>query len=64
VRWVRLATDIPTGLLEVARRRLGCRSYVRSVLRADTEAVFDLRDPLPSLAEAVLMPYLAVRRGF
>jgi predicted ATP-grasp superfamily ATP-dependent carboligase len=64
VRWVRLATDIPTGLLEVARRRLGCRAYVRSVLRADTEAVFDRRDPLPSLAEAVLIPYLAVRRGF
>jgi predicted ATP-grasp superfamily ATP-dependent carboligase len=64
VRWVRLATDIPTGLLEVASRRLGWRAYVRSVLRADTEAVFDRRDPLPSLVEAVLMPYLAVRRGF
>jgi predicted ATP-grasp superfamily ATP-dependent carboligase len=64
VRWVRLATDIPTGLLEMARGRLGWRSYLRSVLRADTEAVFDRRDPLPSLAETVLIPYLAVRRGF
>jgi predicted ATP-grasp superfamily ATP-dependent carboligase len=64
VRWVRLATDIPTGLLEMARRRLGCRAYLRSVLAADTEAVFDVRDPLPSLVEAVLLPYLAVRRGF
>jgi D-aspartate ligase len=64
VRWVRLATDIPTGLAEMARRRLGWRAYLRSLLRANTEAVFDLRDPLPSIAEAALIPYLAVRRGF
>jgi D-aspartate ligase len=64
VRWVRLATDIPTGLLEMARGRLGWRAYLRSLLRADTEAVFDRRDPLPSLAETMLIPYLAVRRGF
>jgi D-aspartate ligase len=64
VRWVRLATDVPTGLLEMARGRLRGRAYLRSLLRADTEAVFDRRDPLPSLAETVLIPYLAVRRGF
>jgi predicted ATP-grasp superfamily ATP-dependent carboligase len=64
VRWVRLATDIPTGLLEMARGRLGCRAYLRSLLSADTEAVFDRRDPLPSLAETLLIPYLALRRGF
>jgi D-aspartate ligase len=64
VRWVRLATDLPTGALEIARRRLGCRAYLRSLLRADTEAVFELRDPLPSVAEALLIPYLALRRGF
>jgi D-aspartate ligase len=64
VRWVRLATDLPTGALEIARRRLGLRSYLRSLLRANTEAVFELRDPLPSIAEAVLIPYLALRRGF
>jgi len=64
VRWVRLATDIPTGLLEIGHRRLGWRAYLRSLLRANTEAVLSLRDPLPSLAEAMLIPYLAVRRGF
>jgi len=48
----------------MARRRLGWRSYLRSLLRANTEAVFDLRDPMPSIAEAALIPYLAVRRGF
>jgi D-aspartate ligase len=64
VRWVRLATDLPTGLLEMARRRLGWRAYLSSLARADTEAVFDRRDPLPSIAEAALIPYLAVRRGF
>ena len=64
VRWVRLATDLPTGVLEIARRRLGAGAYLRSLMRANTEAVFSLRDPLPSIAEAVLIPYLAVRRGF
>jgi D-aspartate ligase len=64
VRWVRLATDLPTGLLEMARGRLSWRPYLRSLVRADTEAVFDRRDPLPSIAEAALIPYLAVRRGF
>jgi predicted ATP-grasp superfamily ATP-dependent carboligase len=64
VRWVRLATDLPTGVLEIARRRLGAGAYLRSLMQANTEAVFSLRDPLPSIAEAVLIPYLAVRRGF
>jgi D-aspartate ligase len=64
VRWVRLATDLPTGLLEMARRRLGLRAYLRSLVSADTEAVFDLRDPVPGVAEVALIPYLAVRRGF
>ena len=64
VRWVRLATDLPTGVLEIAHRRIRWRPYLRSLLAADTEAVFDLRDPLPSVVEALLLPYLAVRRGF
>jgi len=64
VRWVRLTTDLPTALVEVARRRLKLRDYLASMLRADTEAVFATRDPLPAIAELILIPYLMVKRGF
>jgi predicted ATP-grasp superfamily ATP-dependent carboligase len=63
VRWVRLATDVPNALRDVAsgRQRLG--AYLRTLPAADTEAVFDRRDPLPWFYECALLPYLAVRRG-
>jgi predicted ATP-grasp superfamily ATP-dependent carboligase len=64
VRWVRLVTDLPAGLVEILARRLDWREYVRSVVSADTEAVFSLRDPLPGLVELGLIPYLYVKRGF
>jgi D-aspartate ligase len=63
VNWVRLATDLPTALLELAGGRLALRPFLRSVLAADTEAVFSRKDPLPWLAELSLLPYAAVVRG-
>ncbi len=64
VRWVRLVTDLPAGLLEILGRRLDWRAYLRSLITADTEAVFSLRDPVPGLAELALIPYLYMKRGF
>lgn len=64
VRWVRLLTDLPTGLVQIRAGELGLREYARSLRRADVEAVFSRDDPLPGLAELALLPYLAVRRGF
>ena len=64
VRWVRLATDIPTGVVEIGGRRLSAINYLRSLVRADTEAVFARDDPLPALAELALIPYLAAKRGY
>ena len=63
VRWVRILTDLPTALGEIRRRRLRAREYVRSLRRAEVEAVFSRDDPLPGLAELALVPYLAVKRG-
>lgn len=63
VRWVRLATDLPTAALQVARGELGWRATVRSLLTTDVGAVFSRDDPLPALAEIALLPYLALRRG-
>jgi len=64
VRWIRLVTDLPTAVVEIARGHLGWRSYLRSLKLADVEAVFSRRDPLPGLAELLLIPYLALKRGF
>jgi D-aspartate ligase len=64
VRWVRLLTDLPTAIVEIARHRLGAWAYLRSLRSADTEAVFSRDDPLPGLAELALLPYLSVKRGF
>ncbi len=64
VSWIRLVTDLPTGLVELAGGRLKWSEYLRSVRRADVEAVFSQRDPLPGLVELALVPYLSVRRGF
>lgn len=64
VKWVRLATDFPTGLVELLGRRMGWRAYIRSLRSAQVEAVFSREDPLPGLVELALLPYLFVKRGF
>jgi D-aspartate ligase len=63
-RWVRVVTDLPTAVTEIYRGRLRPREYLGSLARADTEAVFSSRDPVPALAELALIPYLACKRGF
>jgi predicted ATP-grasp superfamily ATP-dependent carboligase len=64
VRWVRIVTDLPTGLLEISRKHLALGSYLRSLRECDSEAVLSRNDPLPGLAEFALIPYLAIKRGF
>lgn len=64
VSWIRLMTDLPTGLAEIFRRRLDWQAYMRTVRSCNTEAVFSSRDPLPGLAELVLLPYLLVKRAY
>ena len=64
VRWIRLATDLPTGIVECLHGRLGWRAYARTVASSDVEAVFSRTDPLPALVECGLIPYLALKRGF
>jgi D-aspartate ligase len=64
VSWIRLATDVPTAAVELARGTLDWRTYARSLRAADVESVFSRDDPLPGLAELALLPYLAVKRGF
>jgi D-aspartate ligase len=62
--WIRLATDIPTGLLAILRRQLNPWEFVKSITAFDAEPVFSLKDPMPGLAETALIPYLFYKRGF
>ncbi len=64
VGWMRTTTDIPTAILEVLGGSLNMSGYLRSLGMCRTEAVFSLADPLPGIAELVLIPYLAMKRGF
>lgn len=64
VTWIRLATDLPTGILAIIGGRLGWKDYLRSVTTFDEEAVFKREDPLPGVMELLLIPYLSLKRGF
>jgi D-aspartate ligase len=64
VRWIRLATDLPTGLMEILGGRLNWRAYLRTLRSCQVEAVFSRDDFLPGLVEVALIPYLSVKRGF
>jgi predicted ATP-grasp superfamily ATP-dependent carboligase len=64
VRWVRIVTDLPTGINEITHKRLGLGPYLRSLRECDSEAVLSRKDPLPGLVEVALIPYLVAKRGF
>ena len=62
--WVRLLTDVPTGIVEVSSRRMKLRDYIESLRHVHTDAVFSKEDPLPGIVEFLLLPYLFVKRGY
>jgi D-aspartate ligase len=62
-KWMRLTTDIPTVASEMRHGRLTPGDYLRSVWGSQ-DAVFSFSDPLPFLAELMLIPYYAKHRGF
>jgi len=64
VAWMRTTTDFPAALVGILHGDTDCKSYIRSVLRCNTEAVFSADDPLPGMAEMALIPYLVVKKGF
>jgi D-aspartate ligase len=64
IGWVRMTTDIPAAFMALLGGDLDLKSYVRSLTNCNVEAVFSHEDPLPGLAELLLVPYLALKRGF
>jgi D-aspartate ligase len=58
VGWLRAVTDFPTMISDLWDGELDFRSYWGSLKRTRIESVFCLRDPLPSVAEVLMLPYL------
>ena len=64
VKWIRLITDLPTGIVEIFGGRQNMWTYLRTLTGFHVESVFSREDLLPGLAELFLLPYLALKRGF
>jgi predicted ATP-grasp superfamily ATP-dependent carboligase len=62
VGWLRLLTDIPTALSDLVHGSLSLSAYFRSLRATRVEAVFNRKDPLPSLGEMLLLPYLIAKK--
>ena len=64
IGWVRMTTDIPAAAMALYHGDLNLKGYVHSLRNCNVDAVFSHEDPLPGLAEILLIPYLALKRGF
>jgi predicted ATP-grasp superfamily ATP-dependent carboligase len=63
-KWIRLTTDIPTVFLEIMKGNMKIGDYIASMRGEKQDAIFSLDDPLPFIAEVLMIPYLWVKRGF
>ena len=64
ISWIRLATDFPVGILFVLWRQSSPWAYLKSITTFNIESVFSFQDPLPSVVETALIPYLFYKRGY
>lgn len=64
VAWVRMTTDLPAALMSILGGETDLKGYLRSMRNCNVDGVFSPRDPAPGLAELILIPYLAIKRGF
>jgi D-aspartate ligase len=62
VRWLRLSTDLPTAVAEVAHRRMSAATYIRSLHGPRESAIGSRDDPLPGLLELPLLAGTLARR--
>lgn len=64
VSWVKWVTDIPASLHLMARSDLRLKDYLQSVSKNTVWCEWDQGDPFPLILEAILIPYLVVKRGY
>ena len=62
VRWLRLSTDLPTAVAEVAHRRMSAGAYLRSLQGPRESAIRSRDDRLPGLLELPLLAGTLARR--
>ena len=63
VKWFRLMVDTPISVALVAKRKMSIGTYLRSWRGKKTFSVLSLKDPLPFLAEILMVPYIMKIRG-
>lgn len=64
VGWVRMTTDLPAAFMAMVAGDVSPKGYLKSLKSCNVEAVFSSDDPLPGVAEVLMVPYLAIKRGF
>lgn len=62
IGWLRLLTDIPTAMSDLKYGSLSVGEYLRTLRATRVESVFNWKDPLPSVAEFVLLPYVFAKK--
>jgi D-aspartate ligase len=62
VSWLRLSTDLPTSLREIARGRLSAHEFLRSFRGPRARAIVAADDPWPGIVELPMLARTLVRR--
>lgn len=62
VGWLRMITDLPTAAADLWNGHMSLNTYFNSLRSTKVESVFSLRDPLPSVAEILMLPYLITKK--
>jgi len=62
IKWIHLYTDSWISLKEILKGRMSIEDYLKSLKGKKEYAVFSLEDPLPFVAETLLLPYLLMTR--
>jgi predicted ATP-grasp superfamily ATP-dependent carboligase len=57
-----LVADVPTAASDILHGHLKLADYFQSLKRTRVESVFSSKDPLPSIAEFVLLPYFITKK--
>ncbi|MEE9612164.1 MAG: hypothetical protein V3W19_12985 [Desulfatiglandales bacterium] len=63
VKWFRLLVDAPISAALIARRKMRLGTYLRSWRGKRIFAGWSLKDPLPFMAEVLMVPYIIMKRG-
>ena len=64
VGWLGAVTDLPTVISDLCAGELRLKAYWQSLKRTRAESVFCLQDPMPSIAEMLMLPYLVATKYF